>query len=329
MRKLIYLLPVLLLFASCGPKGKPEKKTAYIQDQGMIWNTEFHITYAGPEALRDSVRYTLTKVGNSLSVFDSTSLVSIVNMQDSTPVNTDFIRVYVMSKKINKLTGGAFDPTLSPLISAWGFGPGHKISSDTARIDSLMQFVGIEKTRLRNDALIEDDIRIRFNFSAIAKGYGCDCVGEMFERNGVSDYLVEIGGEIVAAGKNPDGGNWNISIDKPIFNDTAIVHESQIVIGFTDMGLATSGNYRNYHKSDEGIFGHTISSETGRPVQTDVLSATVLASSSMQADALATSFMALGSKKSMEVTGKLRLPVMLVCADTVWMSPQFKNLVKK
>ncbi len=326
---LIFVFYLLLLF-SCGKKGgQTSRDGQYIFDEGMVWNTQFHITYNGPESLKDSIRKVLDDVGHSLSVFDSTSLVSRANLQDTTKVNEDFIRVYEMSRKINRLSDGAFDPTLSPLITAWGFGPGHKATSDTARIDSLLQIVGIEKTELDGNKLIKKMRQIQFNFSAIAKGYGCDRIADMFKSNGVDNFLIEIGGEIVASGKSPREGNWNISIDRPVYSNSDVIHDSQTVINFTDMGLATSGNYRNYHESPTERYGHTISPLTGRPVQTDVLSATVLASTAMEADGLATAFMAIGSAKAKEIALSREIPVLLICSDTVWASPIFTKIISR
>lgn len=328
MKKIFFLLILLpLLGVSC--VGGGSKSDGFIKEEGLVWNTQYHLTYRGSASLGDSVRRVLEEVGHNLSVFDTASLVSCVNRQETTPVNRDFIRVYEMSRKVNVISGGLFDPTLSPLITAWGFGPGHKVSSDTLRIDSLLRIVGIEKTRLQGDTIIKQNQAIQFNFSAIAKGYGCDRVGEMFLRNGVKDFMVEIGGEIVAARKNPSGGDWTISIDKPVISDSEPIHDSQVIIAFTDMGLATSGNYRNYHSNGTERYGHTISPLTGRPIQTDVLSATVLASTAMEADGLATAFMAMGSEKAKEATQRLSIPVMLICADTVWMSPKFEKLIVK
>ncbi len=328
--KNLYLILIfsLILLAGCGRNGKKEiDNYKFVYDEGMVWNTQFHITYRGPEGLKDSIRTVLDEVGSNLSVFDSSSLVTKVNRQDSTPVNSDFIRVYEMSKKINRLSDGLFDPTLSPLITAWGFGPGHKATPDTARIDSLLKIVGIEKTRVVDSALVKMNRGIQFNFSAIAKGFGCDRIAEMMKRNGVDNFLIEIGGEIVASGKNPREEKWNISIDRPVYSNSDIIHESQAVIAFTDMGLATSGNYRNYHENGKERYGHTISPRTGRPLQTDVLSATVLAPSSMEADALATSFMAMGSERAKKIATERKLPVLLICNDTVWSSPNFEKLL--
>ncbi len=301
-------------------------KEEYRYDSGMIWHTTYHITYKAETDLTDSIVATLNAVGKSLNVFDPTSLASQVNASDSVTVDDNYMRVYRMSLKINSLTGGAFDPTLGPLITAWGFGKGHKATSDTLRLDSLLNITGISKTRTKGNMLIKGNPAMEFNYSAIAKGYGCDCIGEMFERNGITDYLVEIGGEIYCNGISPSGRKWKISIDRPILSDS-IIHESQCIVELSGKGLATSGNYRNYHKDASGTYGHTISPTTGRPAHTDVLSATVIAGTAMEADALATSLMALGSIKAKELTSRLKLPAMLVLTDsTIWYSPQFNAL---
>lgn len=302
----------------------------YVTESGMIWNTSFHITFRGPVALRDSVLRVLDEVGRSLSVFDPKSLVSIVNASDSVAVDDHFQRVWHTSVKVNKESSGYFDPTLSPLITAWGFGPGHKATADTLRIDSIRKFVGITRSEISSGVIFKSDPRMQFNFSAVAKGYGCDVVGEMFRRNGVEDYLVEIGGEICAHGNSPRGDNWNISIDRPVLSADSAIHDSQGVISLTDRGVATSGNYRNFHAEGGKRYGHTISPQTGRPVQTDVISATVVAPTCMEADAYATACMAMGSAQARQMTERLRLPAMFVLADsTVWMSDSFKKLVKE
>lgn len=319
---------ISILSGGCGRSGNAGSRE-YQNAEGMIWNTTYHVTYNGAPELKDSIMQVLNKVGMSLNVFDEKSLVSRVNVSDSTAVDTDFIRVYVESVKVNRLTEGAFDPTLGPLIEAWGFGKGHKATADTARIDSLMKFVGIDKTRLTMDTLVKDDSRIRFNFSAIAKGYGCDCVGEMLQRNGVEDWLIEIGGEISCQGKSPDGGKWRVSIDRPVMQKDRILHDSQCVVEVTDAGIATSGNYRNLQSDTKGqYYGHTISARTGRPARTDVISATVIGRTAMESDALATAFMAMGADDVKRLNKSTRLPVMLVLSDsTVWCSGQFEKLM--
>lgn len=302
---------------------------SFRSNEGMVWHTQYHITYEAERDYGDSIIAILDRVGDSMNVFDPNSLASRVNREDSVPVNADFERVYNMSVRINNLTGGAFDPTLGPLITAWGFGKGHKATADTLRVDSLLQFVGINKTGIAAGRLVKQNRGIEFNFSAVAKGYGCDEVGAMLRRNGVENYLVEIGGEISCLGAGPSGGKWRVSIDRPVVSDT-INHDSQCIVLLSNCGLATSGNYRNFHQEGGNRYGHTISAVTGRPVRTDVLSVTVVAPTCMEADALATSMMALGSKKAQELAGSLHLPVLLVLDSLqTWQSPEFESILYK
>lgn len=296
---------------------------------GLVWNTEFHITYRHSETLDDSITRVLDEVGRSLSVFDPNSLVSKVNKADSMQVDRHFIKVYEMSCLVNRLSRGLFDPTISPLIDAWGFGHGHIPTADTLRIDSILKFTGLEKTRLRNGIIYKADSRLAFNFSAIAKGYGCDAIGQMLRRNGVNDFLIEIGGEILMSGISPDHGKWKVGIDRPVVGSHSPGKDMQAVISLTDMGMATSGNYRNFHIEKGRNFGHTILPSTGRPVQTDIRSATVAAPSAMEADALATACMALGSSEAEKMINSLGYPAMFILRhDSVWFSPAMKNLIK-
>lgn len=311
----------ILLLAGC-------KRKEYLTDSGMVWNTIYNITYESDRQFTDSILHVFETVGRSVSAFDSTSVVSRVN-RSAEPVAVDsaFIKVYLMSQHINRISGGAFDPTLSPAIRAWGFGKGHKATADTTRIDSILTFVGMRHTRLEGSLLHKDDPRTEFNFSAIAKGFGVDQTGKMFLRNGVRNFLVEIGGEIYASGLSPRGGKWNVAIDKP--NPDLKDRESQMVIEISDCGVATSGNYRNFQTGPDGNYGHTIDPATGRPARTDILSVTAVASSCMEADALATACMVLGKDKAITMAKKYNYKIMLILSDhTLWMSPGFKSLIK-
>lgn len=315
------LILCALLSSSCHPS------PTYQREEGMIWNTVYHITYESDIHLGDSILATLEKVGKSLSVFDKSSLVSKVNEADSIEIDDMFADVYNASLKINKASTGMFDPTISPLITAWGFGPGHTVSADSTAVDSILRFTGISKTRLQGKTLIKNDRRIQFNFSAIAKGYGCDQVAEMLKRNGVKNYLVEIGGELSIGGKSPRSDKWKISIDRPIQTDSTEIHDSSAVIAVTDCGVATSGNYRNFHKEGGKTFGHTISPVTGYPVETDVISATVIAPNCMLADGAATACMASGSRLAKKMLSRLGFEGMLILSDsTIWISARFPQI---
>ncbi len=319
-----FLIPlciiVALAYTGC-------KESEYHRTEGLIWNTAYHITFKGDKSLEDSVMTVLDDVGKSLNVFDTTSLVSRVNRNISTVVDEHFKRVYKASLDVNSKSCGMFDPTLSPLITAWGFGMGHTPTADTLNIDAIMKYVGIGKTHLNGDTLVKENPDISFNFSAVAKGYACDAVGAMLRRNEVTDYLVEIGGEIVASGVSPSMTQWKVSIDRPVVSDS-IIHDSSAIIKLTDAGLATSGNYRNFHMEKGHRFGHTISPKTGRPVATDVVSATVIAPTAMMADAMATACMAAGSEVSKTMMSSAGYEALLILADsTVWITPGLEKLL--
>jgi thiamine biosynthesis lipoprotein len=326
-RKLILFVVASLGFAlsvSCKQSGTPE----YVKKMGMIWNTTYHITYQGSPELGDSIIATLNDVGHSLSVFDSTSVVSKINANIPVEIDSHFTTVFEKAKEIHRNSDGAFDPTLSPVITAWGFGKGHAATPDTAHLDSLRQFVGLDKISLSQGKIVKEDSRVQLNLSAIAKGYGCDAVAKMFHRNGVENFMIEIGGEITVGGVSPRGGKWVIAIEKPEYSEGEML--PQIAnITFSDGGLATSGNYRNFHGQGANRFGHTIDPVTCRPIQTDVLSATVIAPTSMEADAYATSCMVLGSARAKEMISKLNLPAFLVINDSVWASPAMEEFLSK
>lgn len=288
--------------------------------QGAVWNTEFHITYKASVDLRDSVLAVMKQVEASLSPFAKKSLITRINLGEDLRADSLLTRIFLESQRINRLSGGAFDPTVAPLINLWGFGyKNGDVEPTQEAIDSMLALVGIAECNLSPDGLIvRKSPGTEFNFSAITKGYGCDLVGEMFRRNGVTDYMVEIGGEIAVSGRNPRGSEWRIMVDAPVESDSAPIHQQLVTIGITDCGVATSGNYRNRRDTERGRVWHTISPVTGRPALTDLLSATVIAPTCMTADALATACMALYSADAMAmIEGIPSAEALLVTADTV------------
>lgn len=316
-RAVLALFNILIIFfiTSCD-------KSEYRKQDGVVWHTTYHIIYKSDQNYQDSIIRVLEEVDKSLNFFNESSLLSKLNNGNSIKADSHLLKVYICSQEINQVSNGAFDPTLGPLIDAWGFGRDHKATNDTCKIDSLLAFVGFNKTTLKDDMIYKNDSRTEFNFSAVAKGYGCDAIAEMFNRNGVVNYLIEIGGEIRANGKSARGDCWNISIDKPIFENDNIIHDSQVTLPLCNGGLATSGNYRNFHESAGERFGHTISVKTGRPIQTEILSATVIAPTAMLADALATSFMAMPMNDAKTLADSLHhsdgIRVLFITTSGVW-----------
>lgn len=304
----------------------------------MMWNTVWHVTYKGPAGAMAAAMDSLKAVESSVSVFDDSSMISQINRSEKGPVDGHLINVYEMSRKINRMSGGLFDPTLSPLIKAWGFGKGHTPTADTTRIETILTYVGIDKTRIENDTLYKSSPEMAFNFSAIAKGYGVDVAASTLMDQGCTDLMMEIGGEVVCRGRNPEGRKWRIMIETPdeeylkeVFKyEKEPSFSDQLIVELSDEALATSGNYRNYHSQSGQTFGHTISAVTGRPVKTDILSASVIAPSCMEADALATACMAMGSEAAMEMLDDAGLAgVFILYSGEVMVNDRMKQHIAK
>ncbi len=270
------------------------RRTEFRTASGAAWATTYHITYCADSDLSDSVVAEMRRVELSLSMFDPQSTISKINRGQSCEVDSMFAEVFRTAKQVHSLSHGAFDPTVAPLVNLWGFGrKGRNTPTpDSITVAHTLNRVGFDKCRLEGSHLLRENDSTELDFSAIAKGYGVDCVARMLRRNGAKDYMVEIGGEVVAAGLNPRRKPWRIQIDAP---SSAAPGDSALrVIELTDQAVATSGNYRNYRRTADGsTFGHTINPTTGYPVATTTLSATIIAPTCILADALATASMAL------------------------------------
>ena len=292
--------------------------SSYRKCEGAVWATSYHITYRSDRNLDDSIISVMRMVENSLSPFADSSLVSRINRGETEETDSLFRRIFLASQSVNRQSQGAFDPTVAPLVNLWGFG--YKKSGkepNQVQIDSALALVGIGECRIEGTKVVKRNTHTAFDFSAITKGYGCDLIGEMLRRNGCEDFLVEIGGEVVASGSNPQGEDWRVMVDAPVESDTAVVHRRLAVIAVSDCGVATSGNYRNYRTTDYGKVWHTISPVTGRPAVGQTLSATVVAPDAMTADALATSCMAMPTAEALAMIEKMPgVEALLVTADT-------------
>lgn len=292
----------------------------YHRLEGSVWNTLYHIVYRSSDDLDDSVRAIFRQVEISLSPFVDSSAISLINRNESMKTDSLIRRVFNTSLAINRASNGLFDPTVAPLVNLWGFGyRGGENPPSSSSIDSALSSVGIASCKITPDGLmVKKSASTEFNFSAITKGMGCDLIAEMFRRNGVEDYMIEIGGEIAMKGLNERSQPWHIQIDKPVMNDSEIVNIPLAIIAPGDCGIATSGNYRNFKRDSLGrpAFGHTISPLTGRPVMSSVASATVIAKDCMTADALATACMAMHPDSSFAMIKSLPgVHLLLVCLD--------------
>lgn len=318
IKNILFALFCLCVSLTCCKKGD-----SYRENKGIVWNTTYRIVYNCDRDLGDSILNALREVEKSVSAFDSTSIVSKINRCEPVEVDAHFRKVYEKSVDVNRISNGAFDPTISPLINALGFGYENQIN-DTLQIDSLIQFVGIEKSRIEGNQLVKDDERQTFNFSALAKGYGCDQVAEMFLCNGVEDFLIEIGGEIVAHGDNPRRGGWNVAVEVP---SADLNRSAQIVVKLYDKSMATSGNYRNYREVGGKRITHTINPKTGLAQPSDVLSATIVADDCMTADAFATACMVMGADSAKMMVSEFGIAAFFILHDgNIWKSEEFNKL---
>ncbi|MCD8166996.1 MAG: FAD:protein FMN transferase [Bacteroides sp.] len=273
---------------------KNNKEAEYRTNQGLIFGTVYNMTYQYTEDLQPEIDTLLQQFNRSLSPFLESSVISKVNRNEEVVTDSFFTYVFKRSLEISRLTDGAFDITIAPLVNAWGFGFKKSEWIDSTLVDSLLQFTGYEKIRMDNNQVIKTDPHIMITCSAIAKGYATDVIANFLSGRGIKNFMVEIGGEVVVKGENPTGEAWKIGINAPIEDAASMESELQSVLQLTDCGLATSGNYRNFYYKDGIKYAHTIDPRTGYPVQQDILSATVIAADCLTADALATAFMVMG-----------------------------------
>jgi thiamine biosynthesis lipoprotein len=243
----------------------------------------------------------LVLVNKSINTYDSSSEVSRFN-KSSRGVAIELPYLMPPLKKaadIFKVSNGAFDPTVMPLVNAWGFGPGRKFNMDSAKVDSLNAFVGFEKIILQEDSVLKVDKRTQLDFGGIGQGYGADVITDFLRSKGITDMLVELGGEGVAGGMNQKSGSpWEIGILHP--NST---RDSLFFIAYAslqDKSFTTSGNYFNYKIVNGNKYSHTINPLTGFPIQQALLSAYVFANDGSTSDGWATAFMVMGHDRSIE-----------------------------
>jgi thiamine biosynthesis lipoprotein len=276
----------------------------YYEQSGSVFHTLYNIKYQCPELLTDKIDAELQAFNLSLNPFNPNSIISKVNNNVDVEVDEWFAEVFNKAQEVYVRSGGAFDATVAPLVNLWGFGFSRVDSVAPYMIDSIREFVGYGKIRLEGKRVVKDDPRVMLNFSAIAKGYACDVVARLLESEGVTNYMVEIGGEVCLRGVNRNGDCWRIGINKPVDDvagGEAVLED--IVRPCKACGVATSGDYRNFYVKDGVRYGHTINPATGYPAGQNILSATVVAEDCMTADAYATAFMVMGIEKAVEFAG--------------------------
>ena len=294
---------VAILVAALGAMAACGASRQQVQITGRTMGTTLMIRFLQPEpAINndwavDRVDALLQDINAKMSTYDPKSELSRFNASRSTSpfaVSTDTLHVFQVAHRVSALSGGAFDVTVSPLVNAYGFGPDpfdQRMPSEET-IAALRERIGYARVEIDavGGGLIKDHPDVTCDLAGVAKGYGVDVVARWLEGQGVTDYMVEIGGEVRTRGRNPEGRWWRIGVERP---DAAsgVVHR---VIHLRDMAVATSGDYRNFLVVDGRRISHTIDPRTGRPVDHSLASVTVLRETCAEADALATAFSVLG-----------------------------------
>lgn len=318
---------------------KKHYDTPYQHNTGVIFGTIYNITYQHDRDLGTDIVAQLAEVDSSLSMFNPNSTISRINRNELSTPDKMFARVFDLAMQVSDKTGGAFDITVAPLVNAWGFGfkKGRMPTPDD--VDSLINIIGYKKIcmseKLGKRTIVKTSPSIMLDCSAIAKGYGCDVVADYLKKQGVKNFMVEIGGEVVTSGVNSKKESWKIGVMTPTDDSLNTNKELQTILNVKDMAMATSGNYRNFYYKNGKKYAHTIDPHTGYPVEHNLLSATVLAKQCATADAFATAFMVTGMEKAKKILNENpELMAYFIYSDhtgktKIWYSPSMKGIIAK
>lgn len=289
---------------------------------GPVFGTQYHISVVLPEdhdkleSLAEGIENALEGVDASMSTWREGSELSQINrLEDQSkwiPVSDALFEVLARSQEISRLTNGAFDITIGPVVNLWGFGPDAKPETipSQQQLTNALAATGFEKLTLRAEPpAVKASSPQYIDLSAIAKGYGVDVVARYLDSQGVKGYLVEIGGEIRTKGKKPDDSVWKLAIEQPQENSE---HKVNRIVMLPSRAMATSGDYRNYYESEGKRFSHTIDPNTGRPITHHLASVTVITDDSMTADALATGFTVMGYERAKALATRENIPAYFI-----------------
>ena len=329
-----YLLVFLICLVSCSID-ESSKKSVLVTNKGNTQGTYYYIKYLSinGQSFQTDIDSILNEIDLSLSIYNNNSLISNINSGDS--VNTDFLfnTVFDVSKEINEKTNGAFDPSISPLVNYWGFYnyTGVKeILVDSTEINNILKNIGFGKIKIKNN-LVQLPANMSLDFNSIAQGYTVDLIGSYLRKVGVNDFLINVGGENLASGKNQEGDIWKIGIEKPT---NKINDDYKLILSLNNKAIATSGNYRKFHKINGKKYSHVIDPLTGYPAYNRLLSVSVIHDDCMIADAYATAFMVMGVKKTKDFIKKNKeLQVFLIYSSKeneeleTYISPSLNNSV--
>lgn len=299
-----WLFGVLPLAAAIPVSCNVSESESYVQVRGSALGTFVYVnartTHSSAEIAREVARIdSMAKA--SMSIFDERSLLSRINRNETDSVDEHIAFNIELARRFSELSRGRYDITVKPLVEAWGFVRKSPDPDAEPDIDSLLEFVGYDRIAVKEGRLVKDDPRIQLDFNSIAKGYVVDLMAEMLDSLGSTDYIVDIGGEVRCKGCNEQGGRWRIGIETP-YDGNESMEEIERIVAVTNVGVATSGNYRRYYIDGEGRkIAHTIDPTTGRSAVSRLLSVTVVAPTCAEADAAGTMLLAVGGEEAVEL----------------------------
>lgn len=306
MKRLINAIFATLLFALLAVGCAPKKQ--YVTVEGYMLGTTFRIvakTELSQSEIYAEAMVIDTLAKSSMSIFNPNSLISKINAGQCDTLDIHLTRNIAVAARMYRLSEGYYDITVKPLTDAYGFAKKQKI--EHPNVDSLLQFVGFEKFSVVGSRIVKSDNRLQLDLNSLAKGYTVDLLADRLEGLGCCDYIVEVGGEIRTSGLSPRGGVWRVGVDTPFEGNQSPGQYQQTVIELSDKALATSGNYRRYYTDSKGNkIVHTINPRSGKGVVSTLLSATVVAPRCVEADAMATMFMAMGTQRAVELATALK-----------------------
>ena len=308
MRKFsIYFIVPAILLSSCS-----KRDPAYIELAGKAQGTTFSIIYEDSyqRDFSEPIDSIFRIIDKSMSLWDSTSLITRINRNETDSItDTHFSTVWERSKEVWESTSGSFDPTVGPLVKAWGFSFKKGLPPpDSMEVDSLKDLVGLDKIRFENSVLNKEVPDMELDFNAIAQGYTVDLISAFLEKKGIRNYMVELGGEVRASGVNERDTTWVIGIDKPVESEDK-ERSLQTTVALKNKSLATSGSYRKYFEQNGKKYSHVIDPSTGYPVKHQMLSISVIADDCTTADAYATAFMVMGMDRAFETALDLDMEI--------------------
>lgn len=312
------------------------EKADYTTVDGTMLGTTLHVVAdvqgTTPQELRRRILQLDAEAKASMSIFDSTSLLSRLNRNETDRIDRHIAYNLRLADSIGALSGGRYDVTVKPLTEAWGFAGRERAAAPN--LDSLLAFVGRDKVCIEGDRLVKSDPRVQLDFNSIAKGYTVDLLAALVEELGARNYIVDIGGELRCRGVNPRGEMWRIGIETPFDGNMSNGEYLQRRLRMTEGGLATSGNYRRFYLDEAGNkVAHTIDPRTGRSAVSRLLSVTVAAPTCAEADALGTMFLAMGADDAlaaMQRMPQLKVYFILAGADggfEEYISPNMKQFI--